>query len=85
MGTWNYRIVKHREQLAGEVETAWYGLHEVYYADDGEMLSRTEYPVLGRDTPEELIDGLEMMLRAAKKNLDTQDIIDDEATEWPGL
>ena len=44
-----------------------YGLYEVIYNDEGEISAHTEEPEVIADTPEELIESLEMMLNDAKK------------------
>lgn len=31
--SWNYRVIKHH----GPKDTAWYGIHEVYYSRRGEI------------------------------------------------
>ena len=35
--TWNYRVVKHVMDASGE-EVTEYGIHEVYYDDDGKCM-----------------------------------------------
>tara|TARA_B100000989_G_C19484262_1_gene446648 strand:+ start:750 stop:1070 length:321 start_codon:yes stop_codon:yes gene_type:complete len=44
-----------------------YGLYEVIYNDEGKISAHTEEPEVIADTPEELIESLEMMLSDAKK------------------
>lgn len=40
MATWNYRILAHQHE-GGEV---WFGVHEVYYNEDGIPNATTENP-----------------------------------------
>jgi hypothetical protein len=48
--TWNYRIIRHVDP-----EGEWYGIHEVYYDDQGQPHSLTANPVpIDAETPEEL-------------------------------
>ena len=35
---WNYRVILHDKD-----EDQWYGLHEVFYDDDGQVTSWTEH------------------------------------------
>lgn len=80
--TWNYRIVRHHEP------SEWYGLHEVYYDDDGKPTSMTADPVDfvcdGDEGSEGLVRSLEMALADAKRRpvLDERDICG--AHEQPG-
>lgn len=56
---WNYRIIKDKET---------YGLYEVMYNDDGEICAHTEKPEVISETPQELVDTLELMLKDAKRS-----------------
>ena len=47
-----------------------YGLYEVIYNDEGKISAHTEEPEVIADTPEELIESLEIMLNDAKKYKD---------------
>jgi hypothetical protein len=60
--SWNYRIL-HFETDIGD----YYSLHEVYY-HEGIPFARTERDFAYGETPEELIEQLEMMLKDAKKH-----------------
>lgn len=61
--TWNYRIIKHDD---AEV---YYGLHEVYYNDDGLVTMWTEKPVrISGDTAEEVLDDLLRMLKDIQRS-----------------
>ena len=39
MGHWNHRIMRHND------DPTWYGLHEVYYNDAGQVVAWTDSPV----------------------------------------
>ena len=56
---WNYRIIKDKDI---------YGLYEVMYNDDGEICAHTEKPEVISETPQELVDTLELMLKDAKRS-----------------
>jgi hypothetical protein len=75
MSHWNYRIVK---RLQG-----YYGLHEVFYDDDGLPWAMTMDPVdfiVDKDeTPADLIRCMEMALHDAK----THEVL-EEPEKWPG-
>ena len=48
--TWNYRVIK--RVIGGEDS---YGIHEVYYNDDGTIRAWSENPIIPTgETPEEL-------------------------------
>lgn len=63
---WNYRII-HYDSDKGMGLKNHYGLYEVIYNDEGKISAHTEEPEVIADTPEELIESLEMMLSDAKK------------------
>jgi hypothetical protein len=63
---WNYRII-HYNSDKGMGLKDHYGLYEVIYNDEGKISAHTEEPEVIADTPEELIESLEMMLDDAKK------------------
>ena len=56
---WNYRIIKDKNA---------YGLYEVMYNDDGEIFAHSEEAEVIAESPEELIDTLNMMLSDANKS-----------------
>ena len=56
---WNYRIIKRKNS---------YGLYEVMYNDDGEIFAHTEEAEVIAESPEELIETLNMMLADANKS-----------------
>lgn len=53
---WNYRVMKHEEM--GEV---WYGIHEVYYGEDGKAHLYAIDPDVSSESEEGLLDMLEKM------------------------
>jgi hypothetical protein len=63
---WNYRII-HYDSDKGAGLKNFYGLYEVIYNDKGEISAHSEEPEVIGDTPEELIETLELMLSDAKK------------------
>jgi hypothetical protein len=69
---WHYRIVKIEGLCPSE---KGYGLYEVYYDDDWDKpFMRTQDAFAWGETPEEVVEVLEMMLRDAKKS----PVINDE-------
>jgi hypothetical protein len=64
--TWNYRIIKRKCLETGEV---YYGLNEVFYTEKGKLMAYSENDEVIGDTPKEIIDILEMMLKDAKKDV----------------
>lgn len=56
---WNYRIIKDKNA---------YGLYEVMYNDDGEIFAHSEEAEVIAESPEELIETLNMMLADANKS-----------------
>lgn len=56
---WNYRIIKRKNS---------YGLYEVMYNDDGEIFAHSEEAEIIAESPEELIETLNMMLDDANKS-----------------
>jgi len=56
---WNYRIIKDGET---------YGLHEVFYNDDGEIAAHSENPEVVGESVEDIKGSLELMLKDVKKN-----------------
>lgn len=64
MGHWNYRVCK-RVDAAGEI---LYGVHEVYYNDDGSFRAATELPVpLEENAPGELTETIARVVLASSK------------------
>ena len=62
--TWNYRIMKRTDQDGNE----YYSLNEVFYKEKGKLSAYSEHDDIVGDSPEEIIDVLEMMLTDAKKD-----------------
>jgi len=54
---WNYRIIKDKDT---------YGLYEVMYNDDGEICAHSENPEIIGESPEDLLDTLQLMLANTK-------------------
>jgi len=73
--TWNYRVVKKTNTGYDNLEE-YYGIHEVYYSEEGVPEMVTVEPVgPAGDTLEELKQDLAYMLEALKKPvLDYEDI-----------
>lgn len=64
--TWNYRVVKYDEQANSQSE--YFAIHEVYYNEDGNIVSWTENPIVPcGDTPEGLEISIISMLSAFNK------------------
>jgi len=58
---WNYRVMRHKS-AQGQV---WFGIHEAYYNDEGEVTAWTDEPSQPcGETMEELKNDLGRMLRA---------------------
>ncbi len=65
--SWNYRIIFH--DTDPDPEKHWYGLHEVYYSENGK-LSWTAEPISFVCDPEEGSQGIIGSLKRALKTLD---------------
>ncbi len=73
--TWNYRIVKQMIKV-GDRERATYGLHEVYYNEDGTAWAMTENATSfgcdlidsDEEAREQVVGALECALKDAKKH-----------------
>jgi hypothetical protein len=77
---WNYRIVKddHGPEYEGE---PIYSLRECFYNDEKKIAGFTANPIdVLADTPEGIIEVLEMMLRDAKKSV--ADVLDEKGFEF---
>jgi hypothetical protein len=71
MGHWNYRIMK-RKNEEGEFD---YGIHEVYYDENGKVKGWTERSMTTTcDSEENLKFDLERMIKAFEK----ETLIDEE-------
>lgn len=42
---WNHRVIKHKQHPSRTGTEYWYGIHEVYYDEDGNPSLYTERPV----------------------------------------
>ena len=58
---WNYRIIKNKDT---------YGLYEVMYNDYGEIFAHSEKPEIIGESPEDLLEILNLMLSNVKKHFD---------------
>ena len=56
---WNYRIIKNKDT---------YGLYEVMYNDDGEICAHSEEPEIVGESPEDLLETLQLMISDVKKH-----------------
>jgi len=63
--TWNYRIIK--RGLKNEPEY-YYALNEVFYKKNGKPLAFGDADSIVGNSPEEIIESLEIMLADAKKD-----------------
>jgi len=52
---WNYRVVQHED---------YWGLHEIYYNDNGDIEGYTEADVVGNDH-DDLVKTIKLMLKDA--------------------
>ncbi len=64
--TWNYRIILH--DIDPDPERHWYGLHEVFYDDDGKMAWTIDPTTFSCDK-DEGADGITASLEQALKTL----------------
>lgn len=76
--SWNYRVVRHTAPNG----KAYYGLHEVYYDQHGNVELWCETPKDTGATLEELISSLRLQLEAAERAPD-RGILD--AAQMPGI
>ena len=61
---WNYRVIKHlATDPKNTSDEEYFGMYEVYYNEDGTIMSRTESAIVIGDTFEELEEVLEMMMK----------------------
>lgn len=76
--SWNYRVVKYRDGSG-------YGLHEVFYDDEGKAYAMTERPVGFACDPEEGPLSIALQLLKAHEDASELDIFDEPAEGgWPG-
>ena len=76
MGTWNYRVVRYRDNSG-------YGLHEVFYDNDGLPWSMTKRAVSFVVGPEEGAEGIIDSLLTARVDAKRRPIL-DQPRKWPG-
>lgn len=62
---WNYRIMKKYDP---HMEEDYHVLTEVFYERDGTLMAYSEHEEVMGQTPEEIVQVLEMMLDDAKKD-----------------
>jgi hypothetical protein len=78
MSTWSYRIVKY-------CNGAGYGLHEVYYDDEGEAWGMTEDPIGFACDEDESPLGVYNALVKAKTDAQFYGVFEEpEEGKWPG-
>ncbi len=63
--TWNYRIIKRGYKNEPEY---YYALNEVFYKKNGKPLAFGDADAIVGNSPEEIIEMLEIMLADAKKD-----------------
>lgn len=69
--SWNFRVIKHKTAPTGNTALdrvtpkEWYGLHEVYYNDKGEIDGWIEEPEVTGETLEDLRGTIDLMWEAA--------------------
>lgn len=85
MGYWNYRLVRHREELPGDQEAELIEMHEAYYDSNGKVWAVTSagIPVHG-ETKEIALECLEMMRKAFEKPILEFEGIPEEGAVAPG-
>lgn len=70
--SWDYRVMKHVTHFQDSVET-WYGIHEVFYNQDGKIVAWTQEPIdVVGDSYMEILETLERMLN----DIETQSVLD---------
>ena len=57
---WNYRIIKDKKT---------YGLYEVMYNDNGEICAHSEEPEIIGESPQDLLETLELMAIDVNKHI----------------
>ena len=63
--TWNYRIIKRASENEPEY---YYALNEVFYEKNGTLVAFSDADTIVVNSPEEIIEVLEIMLADAKKD-----------------
>jgi hypothetical protein len=73
---WNFRLVRHTERNPKRV---WYGVHEVFYTDQGQPWTMTQDPVaIDGESVKEVLGYLEMV----GQDLKHLPILDANKTRW---
>jgi len=68
MSHWNHRVIKKTWNKGYEHEESQYGIHEVFYNDDGEIYAHPETAVtLSNETIEDLREYLQWCLESLDK------------------
>jgi len=62
---WNYRIIKRASKDEPE---CYYALNEVFYKENGKPMAFSDADTIVGNSPEEIIEVLEIMLADTKKN-----------------
>ncbi len=63
--SWNYRVIRHIEKETNEF---WFGIHEVYYSENGQVKHWTKYPVKPAGSSlEDLKGDITLMMKAFDK------------------
>ena len=63
--TWNYRIIK---RVSKNEPECYYALNEVFYERNGNLMAFSDEDAIVGNSPQEIIEVLEMMLVDAKKD-----------------
>lgn len=70
MSYWSYRIIKY-------ADGSGYGLHEVYFSDDGERLGYTEGAITFIADSEEGQEGIILSLERALQDAKTREVLEE--------
>ena len=77
--TWNYRVMKrgfeYKDEFGNNIVEYQYGIHEVYYDDDGNITCWSENPIKVRSDD---VEGLKWILKRFKKAL-KKSVVDYDA------
>ena len=77
--TWNYRIVQY-------VDGSGYGLHEVYYDENGQPWSMTSDPARFVSDPDEGPSGVKgSLLKARVDAIKRPVFVEPKKGKWPGI
>lgn len=68
--TWNYRIMKHTTTVGSKGEFESFGIHEVYYDEDGKIMNWTEQAIVTGDSVEELLSVLKTIRKDVVRSKD---------------